>query len=349
MQREDLAMQNLPLTPQTEISCYQFYVFPYAILYTLPEYRDYLAEHYLQCFGYVPDYISHINFGYADGVGYNDMFYDSGPLDIVFHSYALGFQLDIKQYIVSSIDSDSYIVVFVDEYYIEGRPSYQTNHRLHDMLIYGYDDENFNYFVFDRSPSFLSFPKNQLCDAYRFGRSTFMSSEEKVIWVDGKSIVSLKPKPMQSPYIFSVNRFARNLESYLNGEFSVSYSSFVIPKEKCHIGVYNTNLLKHYVDNTIKNAYITYPAVHAWYESKRNLLSKIKYCYDKANLENSKLISDYETEVRQQAERVRLSFLKYDRNGQLNRSGISPLLGGIVNSERSIVGSIYNELNHHIR
>jgi len=324
-------------------------MFPYTILHTFPEYEDYLMENYMQCFGYIDEDFRHMAFGYEDGIAYNNMFYDSGPLDIVFHSYMAGIQLDIKKYIISSIDNGNYIVIFVDEYYIEGRPAYKKEHRLHDILIFGYDEEKFNYFVFGRRPIFSSFHQNQIDDAYRSGYDIYMTAplEERINWVNEKSVILMKPRPLQNPYSFSGRRFVENLKSYLKGEFSASYDSFVMSGEKCHIGVYNTNLIKNYVDGTAETFYITYPAVHAWHESKKNVLNKLKYCYEKVNLENSKLIADYEMEVRKQAEKIRLSFLKYDRSDKLNRGGISALLDDIMNSERNIISNIYDELNHH--
>ena len=341
-------MKNLPLNPQTEINGYLFYTLPYSILYTFPEYRDYLMEHYLQCFGYI-DERNYMIYGYADGIGYHgDMFCDTGPLDIVFHSYALGLQLDIKKYIISAIDNNNYVIIFADEYYLETRPAYEKEHRLHEIIIFGYDDERFNYFVFDRKPFFASFPQSQIDDAYRFGYDMYMNTpiEARVNWVNDKSIVLMKAKPVQSPYIFSVNRFIENLQSYLKGEFSASYNSFVFPQKRAYIGVYNTNLVRYCAEKMypVDAVYILYPSIHAWYESKANLLTKIKYCYEKSNIENSGLISAYEREVKKQSDVVRMLFFKYGQNGKLNRDAAASLLDNIFASESNIVGSIHDEL-----
>jgi len=342
-------MKNLPLSPQTEINGYLFYTLPYTILYTFPQYKDYLMERYLQCYGYVDERNCMI-FGYADGVGYHgDMFYDSGPLDIIFHSYTVGIQLDIQKYIISSIDNNSYVTIFVDEYYIEGRPAYKKERRLHEILIYGYDDENFNYFVFDRKPYFSSFQQNQIDNAYKSGYDIYSIApiEARVNWVNDKSIILIKPKPIRVPYSFSSRRFIENLKSYLKGEFNALYNSFVFPQEKCYIGVYNTNLVRYCVEKLYPadNVYIIYPSVHAWYESKVNLLNKIKYCYEKIDYESNELILAYEKEIKKQSDVIRLSFFKYDRGGKLNRDIISSSLDNIFISESNIVNSIHDELS----
>jgi len=338
-------MKNLPLTSQTEISGYQFYIFPYTILYTFPEYKDYLTEHYMQCFGYIVDDLNHMTFGYSDGVSYNDMSYSPGPLDITYNSYTVGLQLDVKKYIISSIDNNNYVVIFVDEYYMENRPAYQKYHRLHDILIFGYDDEKFNCFTFDRRPSFSSFSQNQIDDAYKSGHSEFLKlSEDLSQWIEEKSIISVKLRNVRQQYNFSSERFVKKLKLYVDGKFDDSYSSFVMPEEKCYIGVYNTKLIKYHIDNPSENVYILYPAIHAWYESKRNLLNKIKYCREKNNFTNNELISDYESKVERQCEKIRLSFLKYQRSGTLNNEAVSILLNSIFTHEFNIINCIHDEL-----
>ena len=337
-------MKILPLHPQTEINGYLFYTIPYNILYTYPEYTDYLMEHYMQCFGYVDERNCMI-FGYADGVGYHgDMFYDMGPLEINFHSYAVGLQLDIEKYIISSIDNNYYVTIFVDEYYIENRPAYKKNHHIHEILIHGYDNEKFYYFTFDRRVLLSTFQRSQTADAYKFGYSIYinMSEWEKVNWVYEKSIILLKPKQIQNQYTFSEIRFIENLKSYLNGEFGASYNSFAMPKEKCYIGVYNTNLIIDCIENLSPsgNVYIIYPSIHAWYESKKNLLNKIKYFYEKANYKNDIFISEYERSVVKQADAIRLSFIKYQQSGKLNKDAVKLLLNDIFISEKNILDNI---------
>jgi hypothetical protein len=333
-------MKKLPLNAQSNINGYLFYAYPYSILNTFPEYDDYLMEHYLQCFGYIAEGINNMAFGYADGVSYNDMFYDSGPLDIFVHSYTVGLQLDIKEYIVSSIDNDNYVVIFVDEYYIESRPSYQKDHRLHDILIFGYDDDKFDCLTFNQGFLFSSFTQNQIYDAYKFGASMDITMLSE--WINDKSIILIKKKPIKEQYSFSTKRFIENLKLYADGKFNASYNSFVIPEEKCHVGVYDTNIIKYCLGNP--DIYILYPAIHAWCESKKNLLVKLKYCYGKMKCKNNELILDYEKKVERQAEKIRLSFIKHQISGKLNKDNIIFILENIFYWEFNIINNMHDEI-----
>ena len=338
-------MKNLPLIIQTEINGYQFYMFPYTIIRTFPEYENYLMENYMQCFGYVDDDFKHMAFGYEDGVSYNDMFYTSGPLELAFYSYEIGIQIDIRQYIIFSIENNAYISIMVDEYYVEGRPAYQKHHLLHDILIWGYDDKKFNYLAFDgsQSLSLLSFPQNQIVDAYKYGYSMFTNLPEtlKSKWINERSIISMKLKNSQKKYDFNNERFIAKLELYLKGKFNELYSSFVITQEKCHIGIYNTNLIKYCMENPC-NGIITYPSIHAWHESKRNLLNKLKYFYDKNNIKNIELVLNYEDNIVKKANLVRMAFLKNTMGKKSDENETLSELDDLFNSEKYILENIFH-------
>jgi hypothetical protein len=46
---------------------------------------------------------------------------------------------NIIEGIIEAISSNGYVLLLCDEYHISGTPSYQKNHLLHEMLIFGYD------------------------------------------------------------------------------------------------------------------------------------------------------------------------------------------------------------------
>ena len=55
---------------------------------------------------------------------------------------------DIVSQVLQAVDAGGYISVYYDRYFLEGNESFGIVHYLHDMLIYGYDDEKRElYFV----------------------------------------------------------------------------------------------------------------------------------------------------------------------------------------------------------
>ena len=64
----------MSLKHQTDINGYLFYAYPYTIVNTYPEFKQYLFDNYIQSFGYVDD-SGALTFDYEDGISYNHLYY----------------------------------------------------------------------------------------------------------------------------------------------------------------------------------------------------------------------------------------------------------------------------------
>ena len=332
-------IKELPLSTQSEINGHLIYTYPYSILSASPMYKDYIMEHYLQCFGFVNE-SNDITFEYEDGVGYNNMYRCSGPFDIYFYPYSVGLRLNIRKTVISAINDGYYPVIFTDEYYLESRPSYRKEHNLHEILITGYDCKSFHYYAFDEKfkLSFSSFPQKALEKAYIKGSR--MVPNDAVNWITGRSIILMKPRTVRSEYEYSAERFRSSLMKYLSGAPDPEMRSFLIPSENFFCGVKNTDLIGFAIENSADGIGIRYPAVHAWSESKRNTMGKINYYLAKTGCTDSGIIADYEKNVVKPAELVRMVVLKLRRNGRIDPDDTIRLLNSITKSETEIVEKI---------
>lgn len=89
---------------------------------------------------------------------------------------------------------------------------------------------------------------------------------------------------------------------------------------------------------------ITYPAIHSWYESKRNLLIKMKSILsDVASLND--LFDKYETDIVRKADMIRMVFLKYRRSGKIKADNTLTLLNELYFREKNIIGQILESIN----
>ena len=333
--------KELPISTQSDINGHLIYTYPYSILKAFPVYEEYLMEHYLLCFGFVSK-SDDITFEYEDGIGYDNMFHDSGPFDILFYPYSVGLGIDLRKNIISAIDNGYYPVVFTDEYYLKSRPMYKKTHMRHEILITGYNRTSFHYYAFDDKfrLSFSSFPQANLRKAYRKGSE--LEVVESLSWVPGRSIIFMKPKDAQSQYHYSPERFRNSLKMYLDADFSPLLDAFFIPKEDCFCGVENTKLIKYALNNPDREILIRYPAVHAWCESKRNTQRKIAYYLENSRNISNGMLDDYEKQVVKPAEIVRMVVLKLRRNGRINSPDTIRLLESIADSEKKIIKNIIN-------
>ena len=333
--------KDLPLSTQAEINGHLIYTYPYSILCSSPVYKDYIMEHYLHCFVFVNE-SNDITFEYEDGVGYNNMYRCSGPFDIVYYPYSAGLQMNIEKTIVSAMEDNYYPVIFTDEYYLKSRPSYKKEHNLHEIMITGYDDKTFTYYAFNEKfrLSFSSFPRKNLRKAYRKGSR--MIPNDAVSWVPGRSIILLKPRCALSEYEYSVARFRKGLEKYISAEPDPELRSFYIPNEKCFCGIKNTDLIKFALENSDKEIGIRYPAVHAWSESKKNMLSKISYYLEQTGYMDGDILDNYEKNVVRPAELIRMVVLKLRRNGRIDSADAIEHLNSITKSESELIRKILN-------
>ena len=51
--------------------------------------------------------------------------------------------------IIHEIDGNRYVLSIYDSYYIENSNNYHKNHRIHDILVYGYDSKNEFIYYYD--------------------------------------------------------------------------------------------------------------------------------------------------------------------------------------------------------
>ncbi|MCI8388384.1 MAG: BtrH N-terminal domain-containing protein [Clostridiales bacterium] len=327
----------LPFNERTDINGYLIYTYPYGILNTHSRYQEYLMEHYINCFGYINS-VNDTAFKYDDGVGYSTMCHDTAPFDMPFYSYEAGLRLNVRKFIISAIDNDYYPIIFTDEYYLKTRPAYKKEHNLHEIMITGYDDDTFRYYAFNDKfkLSFAEFPQKQLNKAYRQGSriSTQVETSYK------RSIVLMKLKDIQNEYTFSSERFRAKLEAYSKGEFAPELNSFFISKDRCYIGVYNTKLLQYCLENPECSIGIRYPSVHTWCESKKNLLTKLKYYAANSGERIDDALTAYENEVVKQAELIRIIMLKYRRCSRIDAKNTIVLLDALCESEKQILARI---------
>lgn len=82
------------------------------------------------------------------------------------------------------IDRGYYVVCWgIDDFYIDGKSWFQEKHFMHDLMIYGYDDENktFSVLAYDQNWRFAPFKTPQK-SLEKGRRSAFKQNEFGVIW-----------------------------------------------------------------------------------------------------------------------------------------------------------------------
>lgn len=131
------------------------------------------------------------------------------------------------EYIKNSIDSNRYLEIWLNEYYIEGLMAYKKSNYFHESLIYGYDEENM-------SIQMLSMYKGKLknLNATVGVLLSAWSETEECCAV----IRSFEYSPDENGYELDVIHIRKELENYLQGKNSTEEYKYIAQKEEGAFG-----------------------------------------------------------------------------------------------------------------
>jgi hypothetical protein len=153
--------------------------------------------------------------------------------------------IDIIQFIQNWIDSECYISFQVDEYYIEKSMFFQKEHHVHDLFVYGYDDEkNEVYYVaYDEN---LIYSNNLLTyENFCVALENNPLDLERELWADKILVYSYN---QYGEYPFNREAVKFSISEYLSAKNSFEkYDSFRVPMFEKKYGVEVIETIKDYV------------------------------------------------------------------------------------------------------
>jgi hypothetical protein len=122
---------ELPIVLQTDYTAYLFHALPLCVLKVHPEHDAWLYERDVNIYMPSPDLMlySYQEHGFY-GLG-SELFYNNST------SFVL--RRDICAELKDRLRKGYYAYLLLDEFYLSGKRSYGSEHRVHDSLIYGFD------------------------------------------------------------------------------------------------------------------------------------------------------------------------------------------------------------------
>ena len=134
----------------------------------------------------------------------------------------------IWEYIKNSIDSNRYLEVWLNEYYIEGLVAYKKETYFHESLIYGYNEDK-------KSVHMLSIYKGKI-------KALEVSLESIVhAWSEPVSLCtlirSLEYSPDENGYELDIIHICKELQNYLQGKNSTIDYMYIAQKEEGAFGL----------------------------------------------------------------------------------------------------------------
>lgn len=176
----------------------------------------------------------------------------------------------IWEYIKNSIDSNRYLEIWLNEYYIEGLVAYKKSTHFHESLIYGYDEDN-------RSIQMLSVYNGKL-KALNVSLEALTSAWSEPLECCA-IINSLEYSPDENGYKLDVVHICKELQNYLQGRNSTEEYMYIAQKEegvfglKVYDDILNTDIGRQEFLSDVRIPYLLK-------EHKECMKLRIDYLYD---------------------------------------------------------------------
>ena len=302
----------LDVKAQTSINTYLHHAFPLSIILADDRFYPWLYENFVQIFaGYLPDNV--LNKEYLVVNFIDDSSKYGKLLDMKYiNSKDCDKIEDLLQFIIAQIDSGFFVQIYLDEYYIPCKDSYQKSHLIHESMICGYNpvERKFLLMVMDRLSVFgiLAVDYDTVIQASKASRT-----QKTAFWLIDVVILMRLKKEVPPEYLtFKMSNFLDQFERYTHSKLDEN-KEFLYWSTKNyeagfkvydHIIVNLNNLLKGHVT-------MEYKSIHLLVEHKRLMAERLKFIEKEFSLTGrySHLVQQYHDFV-QELEKARLIILK---------------------------------------
>lgn len=150
---------------------------------------------------------------------------------------------DLQQFVIDCIQSEHYVHLYVDEYFVPHRVPFQRAHILHDLLIHGYNDELHEFHI-------AGF------DEQGFYRQTTISYQQFQQAISLEHCLPRSPNPVllvslntHVDYELRVSNVVEELTHYYNGTLCASQHYGLIPSSEPVYGLNVYEALCQYIQH----------------------------------------------------------------------------------------------------
>ncbi len=221
--------------------------------------------------------------------------------------YAKGFG-DLSSFICDCMDSDYYLYLFADKYYLPGRDEYQTRHFIHDHFFYGYDkdERQFDFIGFDNRGLFRRSPIafDDLDNAYNMANPSHS-------WQTYLFMLKYNPNYRSA---LDLQLVIDLLDDYLlSRNTSERFRMYKQPIDAVFgLEVY-TKLEEYFEMLGAGEIRSDVRGVHLVHEHKKCMLDRLRYMESEGFLHASDELSSAYSQIAAQAHSMKLSLMKFAR------------------------------------
>ena len=182
-------------------------------------------------------------YAYSDISAYKDIFSQHGYSDRFINSEDV---IDLIKYF---IDSQKYVVVFVDEYYLKKCNLGGKVHFLHEEMIYGYDDDSLVLYSLginkEGQYGTIEHGYNEFYNAYIMGLNC--SNHANILWAKENRVITLEILKRSTIFKACSEHILSSIRRYIHPAFSSveKYKLFSPTIKKMYLGIECYKLIDH--------------------------------------------------------------------------------------------------------
>jgi hypothetical protein len=251
---------------EPKIKAYLHHAYVLSVIQGCEDFEPWFNSSYIQL--YVEEN-SGLNFYDYDFSHYHIPFLKkhSLPRDIVFNK-----EEHIIDFTIQWLKEGYYVYHFVDEYYIDTKFSYHRQHFIHEMLLYGYNDEE-ELFYTSGFDSRGIYTKQTV--SYKQFEEAFQKAD---ISVDYQNVVYLWQANDDCRYQFDVDFVKEQLSDYMLSKNTSMRHRMFYPAKQSVFGLDVYDYLVHHIRQGVhKDEFINVVFFHLLWEHKVNMTERIKY------------------------------------------------------------------------
>jgi hypothetical protein len=261
-----------------------------------PSFNDWFYSNYIQL-TYHPE-TGWLNFFLARLECYPLVYYQLLNIQIFINN-----NIDIVDFIINCINSGYYIWLYLDEFYVPNRISYNTGHLIHECLIYGYNTDKSCFYSagFDTRHN------------YSFSEISYTDFIKAFYNSDINKPVNIVKHQETDRYNFDIQNVMNLLEDYVYSKnTSKRLSIYSNPTSDVIYGLQIYEYLRKNFENPPTKEFLDdIRSLHILWEHKKCMTSRIKFLYENKYLDKLEPYYSKYKEIENKALALRNMQIKY--------------------------------------
>jgi hypothetical protein len=245
---------------------------------------------------------------------------------------------NIVDFLIEAIDTEHYIYLILDQFYIPGYAAYKNYKYPHDVLIYGYDLQKKCFYMADNHENYKY--SYFACDFSAFNEAYYLLDDAAEDYNEFNKCIQLfklKEDLKRDDCILDLKYIKNSLSDYLSSTHSVSQWT---SDQSITYGISVYDRVKKYLLEVIDDKFsINFRSFHLLWDHKKCMSFRMKYIMDNGYLDNmDELLKNYmEIEKKSLIHRNKLIKYSVSKDASILQNVIEDI-DNIVLREKDILG-----------